>query len=213
MSCHQRIDECLAGAEDEVGRYFDKSNGTPAFTGACFNSFGGGDDWRTPRDGFDCSDLVAVSMLSVNVPAAAALRLLDEDDERRQRLAGLLAQIPPDLSICDEEGRQLLLDDKSSPVWDAYGELGEFSRVGDTIASKLLARKRPYLVPVSDSVVKKLAGPRASWWECVAKYFADEEHVARLRSIKKNAAAPAELPLLRVLDIAVWMRRSARTVA
>ena len=205
MSCHQQIDDCVAGAEGAVRRYFDdRSDGTPCYTGARFNSLGGWDDWRTPSDGFDCTDLVAVSMLAVDVPAAAALRLLEEDDERRQQIAGCLAQIPLDLSICDVEGRRLLNEEPSS-VWQAYWLLRKFSKVGDTIASKLLARKRPYLVPVSDRVVRTLAVPGASWWKCVAGYFADDERVAQLRAIR-DAAAPRELPLLRVLDIAVWMR-------
>lgn len=204
MSCLQRIDDCMAGAEESIRHYFDESNGAPAFTGACFNSFGGSSDWRTPSNGFDCTDLVAISMLAVNVPAAAVLRLLNERDELCQRIARHLAQIPRDLSISDPKGRGLLNEDASA-VWEAYWLLRRLPGVGDTIASKLLARKRPYLVPVSDSVVRALAAPGASWWKCIAEYFADGQRVARLREIRDATATP-DLPLLRVLDIAVWMR-------
>lgn len=67
-----------------------------------------------------------------------------------------------------------------------------------------LARTRPHTRRWYDTVVRALAGPRRSWWECVARYFQDRDRVQRLEAARQDAGQPG-VPLLRVLDIAVWM--------
>jgi hypothetical protein len=81
---------------------------------------------------------------------------------------------------------------------------------GDAAVSKLLARKRPALVPVMDSVAASRY-PNASdlqsrWSAFQTEVFGDTALVAELNSIKNSACATADwYTPLRLLDIVVWM--------
>ena len=64
----------------------------PPFTGGRFELFDGGGDRAQTRDRFTMSDIFAEQLLSVDVPAAIALDLIDGG--LGDRAAGLLEQIP-----------------------------------------------------------------------------------------------------------------------
>lgn len=86
-------------------------------------------------------------------------------------------------------------------------------KVGPTKASKLLARKRPALVPIYDSVISQyLRPPPGAFWTSLAQSLADKERRRRI-----DALAPPDLPssptTLRLLDVAVWMRGGGSTNA
>jgi Family of unknown function (DUF6308) len=72
--------------------------------------------------------------------------------------------------------------------------------------SKLLARKRPRLLPIYDDVVKKQVGNPANIWESLRVALqADEGDLAtRLRKIGDDAGG-SHLPVLRVFDVVTWM--------
>lgn len=204
MKCLDRLDAYVDGAEDSLKRYFAVDGDKPQFTGSQFDRLFAGDDWQTAPNAFECCDLVAVKTLDVEVPAHASLQLLGNYGDARSRLAELLSSIELRATLESADGRDLLYDDESA-IWRSWRLLREFEGVGDATAAKLLARKRPHLVPISDSVVRGVAGRGTSWWRCVARYFESEERVDRLRGAR-DAAAPSALPLARVLDIAVWMQ-------
>lgn len=144
-------DERTDDAAGLLRRYFETDvQGHPRFTGAMFERFGGGGDAPECADRFTTADIVAVSMLSVDVPAAT-LRILDSE---QHRLNELLATMPTDLDLADASDEQLQAGDH---LWTLVREAG----VGPVTTSKLLARKRPRLLPVIDSVVKaQLGHPR-----------------------------------------------------
>ena len=85
--------------------------------------------------------LLLSPFLSVTVSPRAAHALLAE---RRDEFAGLLSAVGPDRDLVDEA--EPFADD--SPEWQLMGELRGLPGVGPTIASKLLARKRPRLRPI-----------------------------------------------------------------
>lgn len=204
MKCLDHLDAYVDGAEEPLKHYFAVDGDKPRFTGSQFDRLFAGDDWQTPPNAFGCCDLVAVKALDVEVPAHASLQLLGNYGATRSRLVELLDSINLCATLEKPDGRSLLLDD-TSEIWQAWRLLRAFEGVGDATAAKLLARKRPHLVPISDSVVRGVAGRGTSWWKCVARYFESEERVDRLRAARDAAGQP-ELPLARVLDIAVWMQ-------
>lgn len=74
--------------------------------------------------------------------------------------------------------------------------------MGTTKVSKLIAAKRPALVPIFDSVIRDLLGPVDDC--CVAfRHALDEAALDRWEEL--TAAAPPDVPLLRRIDSALWM--------
>jgi Family of unknown function (DUF6308) len=75
-------------------------------------------------------------------------------------------------------------------------------------AGKLLARKRPRLLPVYDSRIKKiLKRPHTDnkWWRDLHDQLTnDTGFVEELESVRKKAGAD-HMSLLRVFDVMCWM--------
>jgi hypothetical protein len=103
--------------------------------------------------------LIAVQTLSVNVPAPVALDILE--GRLGARLSGLLQAIPRDIDMVDADA--VVVAD-GSPADRAWGLLCEQYGVNWVIAGKVLARKRPRLLPVYDRVVRCAIGRPPSFW-------------------------------------------------
>jgi len=75
------------------------------------------------------------------------------------------------------------------------------------IADKLLARKRPRLIPVYDRVVKTVTGGDRNYWVplCRALQADDTALHRRLLRLREEAGLPAAVPGLRVSDVIAWM--------
>jgi hypothetical protein len=151
-------------------------------------------------DRWTVEDLVAVSMLGVSVPARAAVVLTEDGDGTFQRL---LAAIPTDLS----------LQQVSQPLTDAVPAAAELDKrvdalagLGRTTTSKLLARKRPHLLPVIDSVTMAALGRPRHFWEPLRRQLRDSGLAAALTQLGRDADVPAHISVLRVLDVTLWMR-------
>jgi hypothetical protein len=86
-------------------------------------------------------------MLSVDVPARVSIALLGPDAEHA---SSLLAYIPAGLELVDAEPSVV---SHGSAAWELWDMLIGYDKVGPTTASKLMARKRPNLIPIHDSVV------------------------------------------------------------
>jgi len=160
---------------------------------------------------FTADDLVAVSFLSVNVPPLAAKRLLTDDPST---FNNLLAEIPPHLSFW-EAGEP----SEKSPQWKLEKELMAISGVGLAIASKLMARKRPYLVPILDSVVRSTLGLPQRKWASLYGLFSDVEFRNRLETVRAevhqrdDVMLPDDLSLLRTFDVVTWMDGKAMSAS
>ncbi len=148
-------------------------------------------------------DLVAVSLLDVRFGAQAVHALLVE---------GACNESLQDLPV----GVELWLADHETveALEAAFEILNRLPGVGRTKASKLLARKRPQLAPIVDSLVEGFYGS-TSWG-----------HLRPLREVLGGSrrlvssidalagSSGAERPsTLRTLDIAIWMTRSWATSA
>jgi hypothetical protein len=71
-------------------------------------------------------------------------------------------------------------------------------------AGKLLAAKRPLLIPILDSHVERvLKPPKGRFWVTMYDQLADESQ--RQRITRACMSAPQGVALLRCIDVALWM--------
>jgi hypothetical protein len=143
-------------------------------------------------------------MLKVQVPAEVALDLLD--GALGPRIAAALAEIPTNISIADPAAEGALADDGHADV--AWHLLEEPDDMGWVITNKLLARKRPWLIPVYDRVVACAYGSPDGFWRWLQPLFLEDDGALHtsLLAAQQAAGVPASVSPLRVLDVIVWMR-------
>ncbi len=193
----------------DVRRYFavpDPDDPTaPAFSGSRFEALGGGGDREGTADEVTADDLVAVTLLSVDVPPHVALALLE--GRLGPQLTEQLRRVPREASIVTEAGRSFLADD--GPLDRAWQALNRRTGMGYVTTSKLLARKRPHLVPVWDQVVRCALGTPVRPWTWLGERFSDPELPAALRRVREAAGVPATVSELRVLDVVLWTGHAA----
>lgn len=181
--------------------------GAARFTGREFELLGDAADGDEAADRFTTADLVALALLGVPLSGAAALSLLNDHEGR---WSGLLSDISVSEDPSTPSGRQQLTDAGSaaSRLWRVVNTV---PTMGPTRTGKLLARKRPKLLPVYDSVVEAAVAPGQSWWKIIAEFFASPSRVASLERIRDEAGAVGVLSPLRTLDVVLWMRHRGPT--
>lgn len=199
-----RLPDALAtddtGALGLLRRYYGDPFGSSTYTGAVFDVWDSTGSRTADADRFTADDLVAVTFLSVDTPGPAAIQVLrDSADE----INAMLAAIGPDRDLADET-------DPITPDWPAWrlnSRLRHFHDVGPVIASKLLTRKRPKLLPIWDAVVAKVTGTeRDQWVPLRAALAADDRALhARLLRLREAAGLPGLVSSLRVFDVVCWM--------
>jgi len=120
-------------------------------TGAWFNRLADPDPHR-----LTAQDLVAVTTLSVEVPAAVAIWI----DQNAADITALLENIPT-CSISDAAPTDLDEQSSAQRLWDLLrhrrwpdGKV-DANGVGPVTAGKLLSAKRPALIPIWDQWVEK----------------------------------------------------------
>jgi len=192
-----------AVAEHLLETYFGLGDSGEPYTGAHFETFGR--RWDDPGylDVITAEDLLAVSMLSVDVPARASIDLLGSAGKHATEL---LAEIPPDIDLVDAGDDLIGPDSAASKLWAA---LRKYKGVGRTKTSKIIARKRPRLVPVFDSVVEhelQLDGSVGHWAGMRDALRADDRalHERAIRLRDSVGIDPIVAPI-RVLDVVIWM--------
>jgi hypothetical protein len=182
----------VAGAA--IRRYFEDH-----YTGSQFERLADRDANRITTN-----DIVAVSMLGVDVPPAVSIWLLGS--EGQDAVCWHLTQVPTNVDIWEDPS--LVAPD--ADLWKLWDLLGTAcwpspkagNGMGPTTISKLLAAKRPRLVPVTDSVIVNVLLSAGHWAD-----FADALSDVDVRSTIESAtsSAPEHLSLLRRIDIALWM--------
>jgi hypothetical protein len=133
--------------------------------------------------------------LSVNVPSRAALYLLDDPSGN---LGANLRAIPTNVELVDAEDEHLAAADR---LW--Y-EIRSLDDVGRTKTSKLLARKRPRLAPVQDTVTMAALGKPTRFTEPLREKLRSGLYT-ELAELGGQSAIPSEVTALRVLDVLLWM--------
>lgn len=181
------------------------------FTGGSFESYGTNYPSTITAD-----DLVAVSMLSIEIRLNSRSGITPVHaialERRADEISELLSKVPHDIDLhtLDEDGYASILD-QGGPAWSLYDLLRDKDVISlpNVATHKLLARKRPRLLPVFDSVIKRTLNPTGAWDTWWTALNTRPELVARLDEIRIEANA-SQLSLLRTADVAVWMQEGRR---
>jgi hypothetical protein len=194
-----------------VKRYLapDSATGRARYSGAYFERLGGGGDRPEVAYQFTAEDLLAVTMLSIRIEGYHALHILDY---QARELSGLLTQIPLGIALQDPQAEALIAED--GPAWKLWEAIRDIKprpddkRIGPIRAGKLLARKRPHLIPVYDKRVREVLGrprPDDSWWHDLRGQFITDPDLVRLLQAVRARAGAGHMSLLRVFDVMCWM--------
>jgi len=213
MTFAERLHEIL-WADDAIDRLNAYLTGD-AYAGRRFETYGA---FRMDPFNITGDDLVAVTTLSIEIKLnttsgispASALVLEDQS----ATINALLTRLPVHAKLhelTESEMTALLLgpDSPGMVLWEVLFETLTGAGTQKKVStSKLLARKRPNLIPVFDRRNAKLLGGGEkwwwSWWDALSRIPND---VQRLRDLRAQAGA-LHLSLLRVADIVVWMTPS-----
>jgi Family of unknown function (DUF6308) len=183
-----RSDLNATGLDRAIAAYFSE----PEFAGMTFSDLG-----RNPPDEIIADDLLAVSLLDITWRPQAVRSLLGS---HQRQLSSMLAAIPQATDLWDASSEAIRPIDV---LWDA---LTAIDGVGSASATKLLARKRPRLCPISDSVVNKAVDVPHRTWDVLRCLLQDPAARAEIEALRPAAAAGASL--LRILDVALWVSYS-----
>jgi hypothetical protein len=184
-------------------------HGTPRqFSGSLFDTIGGGGDRPDIENQITREDVLAVAAVNASVPAAVASLLLTQPASGR--LATWLRQLPTDIDLWDAEDDTLAIATKAWDEIRMVHEAGTTSTAGGGFAAtKLLARKRPRLIPLSDEKVRGAVYlvEGASWWFSLrhAMRVDGEDNEVRFRVGKAMREADVGyVSVLRGLDVVLW---------
>jgi hypothetical protein len=185
-----------SAAVDAVSAYVKVEGGRPKFTGSQFNTWAGGGLLEPNRITVD--DVLAVQFLSMRPYSQT---LWDLAEGKRQAIEHALARVPTDATLwSDGDG----VDAALGAADDAYAAIETVRGAGWVTAAKLLARKRPDLVPVKDRVIRKAVGSGA-FWRPLRQWLRTDDNLDRLVEVREAAGAtPEQVPVLRVFDIVIW---------
>lgn len=171
------------------------------YTGGAWDTFDpSGDRYATPHH-FTTADLASCSLLSTAIGGRATLQLLTEPPPQ---IGELLHAIDPDADFADIDINGPMM----RSVRELYAALCELDGIGPTRCTKLMARKRPRLVPIVDSVLaQSVYGGKAPHWDRLHTAMNAEDQ--RLWKFLGEAHTAAHLSQtitpLRVFDVLAWM--------
>jgi hypothetical protein len=190
------------GAKNLVSEYYE----TP-FSGARFDQLAGSE---APNE-MGQNDFTAVRALSIGFPSGFV------DETSTAQFKGSLGEQLGNLSTTArlEDLSESHFHEKlgeGGPAWTAWEflvkELKRYrARAPYVAASKLLSAKRPLLIPLEDSLVRKvLRVSRLEVWEAIYWAVRDEQINERLMALRDEVALEIRLPLHRVLDVLAWQK-------
>lgn len=180
---------------DFASRHSNKAD----FVGELFTTLGESDP-----DCFEASDLVAVHLMGMSFTPTTVRALLDPGEER-EAASHLLSEIP-NVDIWDNEADFTAANE----LWRLLVEReGAYPGVGWVKAGKLLARKRPGLIPVVDEVITRLVpGPPDGYWSLFQLFLRDPASLQKVEDLRPDGLDRESTPTLRLLDTVLWMRGS-----
>src|SRR4051812_8953030 len=140
-----------------IDEYYDADG---PFAGASFESIGANDETRIGTD-----DLLALTFLDVAVHPRGVRQILGS---RAEEIHAHLSDIASEVPLWEADDGLL---DRAGALWSLLCEVPSIDAVK---AGKLLARKRPHLIPVVDKWVQTaLAAPAGSYWKSIRAALQD----------------------------------------
>ncbi|MFD5635757.1 DUF6308 family protein [Streptomyces sp. NPDC127077] len=197
-----------ARAVTDLRRYFgiELPPDTMPFTGSHFEHLAAGGDRPEIANIITAEDLIAVETLSVSIPIQRKLDFLE--GSLGDQLSNLLTKIPTDVDLASVETTVIADDSPADQAWDL---LETQHGLGWVTAGKILARKRPRLLPVYDRVVRCALGRPPSFWLSLHAALREDDSALHhsLLDLRQTAGLPETVSALRVCDVAVWMGHRA----
>lgn len=179
------------------------------FAGATFANLEPNDPHR-----ITATDLLATTMLSVDIPPVAVRRLTGETSIAA-RATELLGMLEPQLDITDGEAHVVAMSELYELVKSSLHKVTHATSNAWVTASKICARKRPHLFPVRDNDVMKVLGLKGSYpddWPVFSALMADEELTSRMDDLVAQVVTKQGVDVgdknmrLKHLDVLLWMR-------
>lgn len=183
---------------------------TGGFEGGHWDNFDPSGTRATSPDEFTPDDLLSASLLSAELPAGAVVRILGDPILMRSLSYGLhgLGDDRDLVLLSDDEIREI---EQTSTIWRT---LRSIDGLGPTRTSKLIARKRPRLIPIYDSVVgAAVCGDRTvGYWARMHAALAanDGELHDHLVSLREQAGLGNTVSPLRIFDVVAWLDASGK---
>ncbi len=178
-----------------VADYYDERR---AFAAATFETLGDNDPYRVRPD-----DLLAITLLDVSASPLGVRQILGA---QAKDLAEALSRVPVGVPLWEATDANL---SDAEAVWAL---LRSINSINSVIAGKLLARKRPALIPVIDKwVIKALAAPGGRYWAPMRDALTDADRRGRIEALRGDV--PLSVSTLRLLDVVIWMQFSESTGA
>ncbi|MGB6003280.1 MAG: DUF6308 family protein [Ornithinimicrobium sp.] len=182
--------------------YFDPEiRSGRGFTGGSWDTFDPAGTREESAHNFTPDDLVACSLLGTPIGGFAALELLKPHSYLWDQLAAIdLEKDFAQLTSTDA--------DEFKQVRKLFRSLRDLPDVGETRATKLLARKRPRLVPIVDSVITTHIFHNANthWQPLHESVTANDKQLWKhLQSLHQWAGLDPAVSTLRVFDVLAWM--------
>ena len=159
------------------------------------------------------SDLLAVSQLSMkiggyqirdSIPESAVIKLFDKKFQKK--IFTPLAKIKPIWRLETISPKDLeIFNNEIGKLWPILRD-----EVGLKLVAtyKLMARKRPHLCPIRDSIAVKVLGRPENWYLGWQDAFNEnQEIVEKLNYLRSKNQKASHLSLLRVADIIIWERQ------
>lgn len=186
-------------SQDALRDYFlIEGNG---YSGRAFNTLCGGGDRPDSADRITADDLLALRLLNMPVAHDLPIEFLDGGGAGLQ-VSYHLKHVPADVMMGSPKAAALVAEGShAAKAWHVIR--GRNRRV---TAFKLLARKRPHLLPVYDSIVECALGSPRPYWMWLHEQLALTGLTERLSAVRSSAGLSDEIPLIRVFDVVVWMR-------
>ncbi|QKV78056.1 DUF6308 family protein [Amycolatopsis sp. Hca4] len=212
MSQHALLDRYVlrdgqAAATDALRRYFNQDAKLPRYTGRWFERFAGGGDRHDIADTVTEADVLALNFLSIADLANVAI---DTTITCEAEITELLEQIPANLAMHEAPWTTYAHGSPASRLWWLFKRCGGKDRW--VTANKLLARKRPHLLPVYDSQVKAALDAPGSVWACMWTWFqGDPRRAQAIAELRGEAGGIEDISLLRCIDVILWMFATGRT--
>ena len=152
-------------------------------------------------DRITAADLYSVAMLQTRIERAAGIEILNNREAITSELSLITTRPLGELSA-EECESQLGQESSARKLWDLL--INVYS-IGPTRASKIMARKRPDLIPINDSVINRVADISGKndwslWWEALTVDSVLNDRAQELR----QAIGRPDLSILRVLDVVLW---------
>jgi Family of unknown function (DUF6308) len=200
-------DDCFdEPAEHALRRYLEENDG------AHFHEY---ELVSSPPDEITPGDLVAVTFLSMEIRRRTSSGITpcqaQQIEASRSRITSLLTQIPTtrELHTLSEVDYDRWMG-AGSPADLLWHHLRNDVGLRSVATHKLLARKRPHLLPIRDSATNRALTKHTPWWRpWWLALSTSPSTIERLRTLREKAGSP-ELSLLRVADIVIWMRFKAK---